>query len=264
MAGKRRETATQKRMKSATEKLRQGREKAGRRLTQRACTQCDPTEWVRIADWEIHRSNYHRPGGYQFEQRKARAEQAKAAQKAQAEAAKQAAKAPPARPPRQPSKTKPTAASTRGKPTVASNGSGQWTSPFAGGRPDSGKQVGQQQAAAQQQASTSVTESIVETFRLWALQTPPSIPASRVDAQAAADMWRGIADALRARVRAEQENNKIPEKCTEPLLQAAQIASQIGDQHQEVVRRIQLQYGATAELLARPDTPDVNYLKSGV
>ena len=114
VAGRKRETATAKRMKSTTEALRKRREQVGRRLTQRACTQCDPTEWVRIADWEIHRANYHRAGGYQYEQRKARAEQAKVAEKAQAEAAKQAAKAAPPRPERPASKTKPTAASTRG------------------------------------------------------------------------------------------------------------------------------------------------------
>lgn len=258
VAGRKRETATAKRMKSTTEALRKRREQVGRRLTQRACTQCDPTEWVRIADWEIHRANYHRAGGYQYEQRKARAEQAKVAEKAQAEAAKQAAKAAPPRPERPASKTKPTAASTRGKPAMAENGTGQWTSPLG----PRGGQRGGQQPAAQQQTAT-VNEGIVEMFRAWALQTPPSIPASRRDAQASADMWRGIADALRTRVRMEQENNRIPEKCTEPLLAAAQALSGVGDQHMETVRRIEINYGETADILARPDTPNADYLKGG-
>lgn len=259
--GAKRRSATNKRMTRAAAALRRSREKSVRYMTQRACTQCDPTRWVSNRDWNIHRENFHKPGGFEFEKRKAQAQARADAVKAAEKATKDAAKAPPPRPQRPASKTKaaPGKTTTKGTPAMADTSNGTaWTSSLS----RKGSQNGESgnQAAG---ATTSLTEGIVELFRTWAIQTPPSIPASRVDAQAAADMWRGIADALRARARAEQENNNLSSQITEPLEQAAQVASQIGDQHQEVVRRIQIQYGEVAEVLSRPDTPNATYLEQG-
>lgn len=255
--GKNRPSPTVKRMKAANAKLQKGRAATSRYFTQRACTQCDPTEWIRIGDWENHRANYHRPGGYMYEKRKANEKARAEALAAQEKAAATAAKAPPPRPARPVSRSK---TASKGSPVAQNDTSQPWKSPAArnGSANGSGGATGNQATAA-----TSMTEGIVEMFRTWAIQTPPSIPASRVDAQAAADMWRGIADALRARARAEQENNHMPANIVEPLEQAAQVASQIGDQHMEVVRRVESRYGEVAEVLSRPDTPDHTYLSGG-
>lgn len=113
-------------------------------------------------------------------------------------------------------------------------------------------------------AAISVTEGITQLAWTWARQVPPSIPASRVDAQASAEMWRQFADALRARARAEGEANRIPPDILEPYLQAAQAISQLGDLHMEVVKRLTQRYGQVAETLADPRTPSAEFLKGGV
>lgn len=263
---------TVKRMRAAGKGLRKAAAVAKHSTTETMCRQCDPPTWVRRMDFENHRSNFHRPHGYMYEQRKQRekaiADAAKTREKAARDAAK-TAKAAPARPARPVNPTKPAVKTKPVKPqgdtTVAKDKTETWASPWKSGRSSAGNGSSNGSSANGNGAgaTTSMTEGIVEMFRSWALQTPPSIPASRVDAQAAADMWRGIADALRARARAEQEQNNIPPKVTEPLEQAAQIASQIGDQHMEVVRRIETHYGEIAEVLARPDTPNAEFLAGG-
>lgn len=278
----RKTSPTVKRVKAANDKLRKAAGAAKHSMSETLCKQCDPPTWVRRLDFENHRSNFHRPGGYRFEQRKARekaiADAAKTQEKAAKDAAKDAAKAAKAAPPRPTerpaNKTKAKTTQTK-ESTVAKTGSSTeaWSNPWkkngssagngssANGNGASGSGNGDSGNGAG--ATTSMTEGIVEMFRSWAIQTPPSIPASRVDAQAAADMWRGIADALRARARAEQEQNNLSPQLTEPLEQAAQVASQIGDQHMEVVRRIETRYGEVADVLSRPDSPSSDYLKQG-
>jgi hypothetical protein len=98
---------------------------------------------------------------------------------------------------------------------------------------------------------------------MWSILVPPSIPAARFDAQAMADTYRRSADSLRSRTRLEAEQNNLPEQVMEPLLQAATMLSQLGDLHMEVVRRIEIRYGEVAEVLARPDTPNAQYLAQG-
>lgn len=230
-----------------------------RATTERLCKQCDPPVWVRARDVESHRSNYHRRGGYVFEQRKVREQAAKDAEKAAKDAAK-AAKAQPVRPPERPTNTSkvtgPSGPKKKGSKPVAqpggTNGNGSTSTASSNGN-------GQRSTS----NTVTTTEAVAQLMWAWARQVPPSIPASKADAAAAAEMWRQIADALRARARLEAEQNKIPPDCLEPYTEAATRVSQVGDQHMEVVKRVTTKYGEVARTLADPRTPDADYLKGG-
>lgn len=109
----------------------------------------------------------------------------------------------------------------------------------------------------------SAPDGVASAFRVWSMRVPPSIPAARHDAQAMADAYRQSADALRMRLKLEMEQNNLPENVLEPLQQAANALSRLGDLHMEVVRRLESRYGEVADVLSRPDTPDADYLKGG-
>jgi hypothetical protein len=203
------------------------------KTTKRLCTHCNPPLMVPIRDLDVHNGNFHKPGGYEYELRKLRAAQSK-----------ETAKAPPTpvRPPRPRNATKSQPAAAQEPPapkqekpvSVAPTGA-----PSQNGR-----------------ASGTAPELIAESFRTWARQVPPSIPAARADAQAMADSYRQMADAIRMRVQMEMESNNLPQQVIEPYHQAATLISQLGDLHMEVVRRIDVRYKEIANILARPDTPN--------
>jgi hypothetical protein len=65
------------------------------------------------------------------------------------------------------------------------------------------------------------------------------------------------------RVQMEMESNNLPQQVIEPYHQAATLISQLGDLHMEVVRRIDVRYKEIANILARPDTPNAEYLRGG-
>lgn len=255
--GSRHQSPTEKRLRRAGKSLAKAAAATKHATTETMCRKCDPPVWVRRGDVENHRANYHRKGGYQYELRKQRAEAAQDAEKAMKAAAK-TAKAAPARPverPRNQSKT--TSSSTKGAPVAQGGTNGStWTSPVA--------RKPQAPAGGDGGPSTlTTTEAVTQLMWTWARQTPPSIPAAKADAAAAAEMWRQIADALRHRARLEAEQNKIPPDCLEPYGEAATRVSQVGDQHMEVVKRITVKYGEVARTLADPRTPDADYLKGG-
>lgn len=220
------------------------------------CKQCDPPQWVRRLDYENHRANYHRPGGWQYERRKQREKDAAAAAKAAEQAAaraekdaqKQAAKA--ARPP---NKEKSVSGPTNGK---------VW--PTGNQRPTPAPTPANGDSTRSAPAAMSAADGVVQLMWTWARQVPQSIPASKADAAAAAEMWRQVADAIRARAGAEGETNRMPAHILEPYYAVAQAISQLGDAHMDVVKRIEGRYGQIAETLADPTTPSVDYLKQGV
>lgn len=244
-------------LRSTGNALRKAASTAKHSLSETLCRQCDPPVWVRRLDLENHRANYHRRGGYQYELRKKRERDIKAAAttaeqtRRQAEKAEQRAAARAQRP-TNPGKTP----STKEK-TVAQGGTNgtRW-----GSRPAPAPDG----AAGGAPAAMTVMDGIVQLAWTWSRQAPPSIPASRADAQASAEMWRQFADALRARARAEGEANRIPPDIVEPYEQAAQLVSQLGDLHMEVVKRLVQRYGQVAETLADPRTPSAEFLKGGV
>lgn len=239
--------------------LRRSTDSATKYMTQRMCNQCQPHRWVRNRDWTDHRENFHTAGGYEYDKRKKQtADRAEAIKNAEAAAKKAAADPTPQRPATRP-KSKAKTPQKKASPAVAkTNGATPWKSPVARKGAEPGE-AGNQAAG----ATSSINDVIVESFRAWAVRTPPSIPAARADAQATSDMWRGAADQVRARGRHMQENDNIPAKVTEPLEAVAQLLSQIGDQHMEVVRRIETHYGEVADILARPDTPNADFLRHG-
>lgn len=250
------QTPTHKRLRRAGKTLAKAAAKTRQATTETLCKKCDPPAWVRRGDVENHRANYHRPGGYQYELRKQRAEAAKDAEKATKAAAK-TVKAQPARPPERPRNQSKTSSSTKGSPVAQGGTNGStWTSPV--GRKPQGSAGGDGGPS-----TLTTTEAIAQLMWTWARQVPPSIPAGKADAAAAAEMWRQIADALRARARLEAEQNKIPPDCLEPYTEAATRVSQVGDQHMEVVKRVTTKYGEVARTLADPRTPDADYLKGG-
>lgn len=260
--GARRSSPAEKRIRRAGQAMAKAAATTKRSMTERLCKQCDPPAWVRTLDMENHRANYHRPGGYMYERRKELGKQRAAAEKAQQAAAK-TVRQEPARPAQRPanrSKAGPSgpAATSKGKPMPEQGGTNgsTWTSPVARSNGTS--------TAGQGPAAITTTEAVVQLMWTWARQVPPSIPASKQDAAAAAEMWRQAADALRARARMEAEQNKLPPDCVEPLEQAAQLVSRIGDHHMELVKRVTTKYGEVARTLADPRTPDADYLKGGV
>lgn len=224
---------------NAAKQARAGWNTARRKLSphvnQRWCPWCKPGHWVRLAQWDAH-----------YQQVSFRLAQEREARKA---ANKPPPAPPPQRPPRPKNPTKPSPttrpASPKEPPVSATNGSAPAPAPV-------GRQV-----------SATAPEGIAEAFRLWALLVPPSIPAARFDAAAMADAYRRAADSLRHRLRMELEENNLPEQCLEPYHQAANLLSQLGDLHMEVVRRVEIRYGEVAEILGRPDTPNAEYLKGG-
>lgn len=253
---------TVKALRATGKRLAKASAAARHSISETLCKQCDPPQWVRRMDFENHRANYHRPGGYQFERRKQRERDMKAAAQTAEQTRKQAEKAERqaaarAQRPTNPSKTK--------ENTVAQGGTNgaRWGSrgaPSSNGHAPAGGGASNGGAP----AAMTVTDGIVQLAWTWSRQVPPSIPASRADAQASAEMWRQFADALRARARAEAETNRIPPEVLEPYLQAAQAVSQLGDLHMEVVKRVTQRYGQVAETLADPRTPNAEFLKGGV
>lgn len=238
--------------------LRKAASTAKHSMTETLCKQCDPPVWVRRLDFENHRANYHRRGGYMYERRKQRERDIKASattaeqSRRQAEKAEQRAAARAQRP------TNPGKTTTKESMVAGGTNGGRW-----GARPAAPSSNGQQDQSGAPAAMT-VMDGIVQLFWTWARQVPPSIPASRTDAQASAEMWRQAADAVRARARAEAEANRIPPDLLEPYLQVSQQLSQLGDLHMEVVKRVTQRYGQVAETLADPRTPSAEFLKGGV
>lgn len=240
------------------------------------CGQCRPRHWVRKRDWDTH-----------FQQVVLRIKQEQEARKRGEEAVKEAERIAAREAQRQQRpRNQNKAPATDGGYSLQSAGTGNdlWryfvanlpaegsgaaaptrTNGRASGNGTSNSSKEQQvsQPTTNGQQRMSAAENIAAAFRIWARQTPPSIPAARADARAMADSYRQVADAIRMRIRLEAEQNKLPEAVLEPLQQAATALSRLGDQHMEVVRRIEVRYGQTAEMLARPDTPSADYLKQG-
>jgi hypothetical protein len=221
-------------VKAAKQRWDVTRQRMGVTLGQRWCPWCKPGHWVREAQWDAH----YQQVAFRLDQER----QARAVEKAAAKV-----KPPPPRPERSKNSSKPAPAAhpAQQKEHPVSQPTSNGTQP------------------ARQQMSGAAPEGVAEAFRMWAIVVPPSIPAARFDAQAMADAYRLSADALRLRVRMEQEHHNLPELILEPMLQAATMLSQLGDQHMEVVRRLEIRYGQIAEVLARPDTPDFHYLSGG-
>lgn len=236
--------------------MRKAAASARHSLTEISCKQCPPGTWVRRMDLENHRSNYHRPGGYMYERRKKVAADAKAAEQTAEKARRQAEKAERQAAARA---ARPTNTSKKENAMAGGTNGARWTTPAA---PAPNGQVAREPRSAP--AAMSATEGVAQLIWTWARQVPPSIPASRADAQASAEMWRQAADAVRARARAEGEANRIPPDLLEPYLQVAQQLSQLGDLHMEVVKRVTQRYGQVAETLADPRTPSAEFLKGGV
>jgi hypothetical protein len=104
---------------------------------------------------------------------------------------------------------------------------------------------------------------MVDAVRMWAMSVPSSIPDARQDADTMAAAWIQIADFYRLRAQLEMERNNIPPQLLDSLFWAANEVSRMGGAHQEVARQIDLMFGPTAEVLARPDTPTADYLAGG-
>jgi hypothetical protein len=241
--------------------MRKAADSARHSLTEISCKQCPPGTWVRRMDLENHRSNYHRAGGYMFERRKKAAADAKAAEQTAEKARRDAEKAE-----RQAAARAARPTNTSKKENTMAGDKKDWWAPTnsTGAAPAAAARNGNGQAQRSAPAAMSATEGVAQLIWTWARQVPPSIPASRADAQASAEMWRQAADAVRARARAEGEANRIPPDLLEPYLQVAQLLSQLGDLHMEVVKRMVQRYGQVAETLADPRTPSAEFLKGGV
>jgi hypothetical protein len=217
-------------VKAAKRRWDATRQRMGVTLGQRWCPWCRPGHWVRESQWDDH---YQQVSFRLAQERRARAVERAAAK----------VKPPRPRPERPQNHTKPGhPASTKEIPVSQPHSNG--TQPA-------------------RQVSATSEDGVAEAFRMWAITPPTSIPAARFDAQAMADAYRQAGDAVRMRVRLEQEQNGLNETILEPLLQVATMLSQLGDQHMEVVRRIELRYGEVADVLARPDSPDAHYLAQG-
>lgn len=258
------------------------RRKVGLNLGQIWCGWCKPGHWVRAAEWDQH-----------FQQVSFRIAQEREARKRAA-----TKPSPTVRPAERPKNTSKTPRAENAKETAVrtdvltctncgrkQEGSGTTygcpgctegnTKPLKGATPGpNGTWIGTPLAVKEKNVTTSTNgsaptgsttaqDAIVAAFRAWAARVPPSIPAARADANAMADCYRQVADVIRSRMRMEMETNNLPESVLEPLQQAATTVSGMGDQHMEVARRLSIRYGEVAEVLARPDTPNADFLKGG-
>lgn len=105
-------------------------------------------------------------------------------------------------------------------------------------------------------------DGFAEGANRWARQLPETLVAARQDAQTGSEGLAGIADALLLRMNMETDRS-ISAQCVEPYQEAAQQVRAAADKLQEVHQRLLQRYGPTAEELAKPDTPDPEYLKEG-
>ena len=104
---------------------------------------------------------------------------------------------------------------------------------------------------------------MAEGFMRWARSAPETLVGAKSDAQTITEALAAVGDALRHRMESEVDRS-IAAQCVEPYQDAMQHLQKAAEAGQEVYRRLTQRYGETAEFLARPDTPDPNYLKEGV
>jgi hypothetical protein len=115
-------------------------------------------------------------------------------------------------------------------------------------------------AAARAQAG----ENMIAALQMWARSVPEDFDALRKDAAVMADVWYGMAAAMRIRIQLLVDRPPhglgLAPSCVEPLENVAQELALVGNEHMEVVARVQRRY---AHILEDPSYVDVAWLTGG-
>jgi hypothetical protein len=96
----------------------------------------------------------------------------------------------------------------------------------------------------------------------WAQTPPETLSQTKADADNMGEALAGLADAFVTRQNVETDRS-IAASCVEPYQEAAHLIRQAQAKVEEVHSRLNQRYGEIADELAKPDTPEPDYLKEG-
>lgn len=103
---------------------------------------------------------------------------------------------------------------------------------------------------------------IASSAQRWAQSPPETLSQTKADADNMGEALSGLADAFVTRQNVETDRS-IAASCVEPYQEAANLIRQAVAKVDEVHARLNQRYGEIADELAKPDTPEAEYLKEG-